>query len=226
MVAPLRAVIFDLDGTLIDSTPAIVESFFHTCDRLGRPRPAAADIFATIGHLLEDQFRIFVPEEDPEYCTRLYREHYAEICCAKTSLQPFAREALEACAGAGLRIGFATSKRRRYAEMILEHLGVLRFFDARIGPDEVTHAKPHPEAILKTLAVLGVTAEEARVVGDTEFDVLAARAAGVPCICVTTGPVSRAELEALAPETVCDGLDVVTARLLAAAPGPAPGNCG
>lgn len=220
MVARPRAVVFDLDGTLIDSTRAIVESFFHTFDALGRPRPDREGIIRAIGHLLEDQFRQFWPDCDAALCARVYRDHYAKVARDGTFLLPGAREILDAFRGAGLRLGFATSKRRLYAEMILEHHGVLEHFTARIGPDDVTHAKPHPEAVIGAAAALGVPPDDVYVVGDTPFDVLAARAAGARCLCVTTGPASRDELEALAPEAVYGSLDEVAAHILARCAGP------
>ncbi len=215
MVGRPEAVLFDLDGTLIDSTQAIVESFFHTFDTLGRPRPAREAIIAAIGHLLEDQFRRFWPGCDAALCARVYREHYAKAACAGTFLLPGAREILDALRAAGLRLGFATSKRRLYAEMILEDQRVLDYFAARIGPDDVTHAKPHPEAILRAAADLNAAPAATYVVGDTPFDVLAARAAGAPCLCVTTGPATRTELEALGPEAVYDDLEGVALHILA-----------
>lgn len=214
MVGRPEAVVFDLDGTLIDSTQAIVESFFHTSDVLGRPRPAREAIIAAIGCLLEDQFRRFWPGCDAALCARVYREHYAKVACAGTFLLPGAREILEALHGAGLALGFATSKRRLYAEMILEHHAVLGYFAARIGPDDVTHAKPHPEAVLRAAETLNVSVKALYVVGDTPFDILAAQAAGAPCLCVTTGSASRTELEALGPEAVYDTLEDAAGHIL------------
>lgn len=209
MVRPFMAVAFDLDGTLIDSTPAIVESFHYAADKLGRARISDADIVASIGHLLEDQFRMFWPDADPILCARVYRENYARVACQKTTLLPGARAVLETCAALRLKSAVVTSKKLLYAEMILEHLGVLQFFSVRIGPDEVTHAKPHPEAMLKCAAALEVAPADLAVIGDTDFDVRAAHAAGARCLCVTTGYDTRATLEALRPEAVFDTLDEI-----------------
>lgn len=210
----ITAVIFDLDGTLIDSTDAIVESFFHTCDTLGLPRPPRDNIVRSIGHTLPDQFRL-ITDHDPHECVRVYRAYYGQVACAKTTAMPGAAESVRRLREAGLRLGFATSKKRVFAELILDHLGMMDAFDAGIGPDDVTHPKPHPEAILKSLDRLGVAPEQAVVVGDTSFDVLAARAAGVRCLCVTTGYNTRQELLALNPEAVFDSLSELTEYILA-----------
>lgn len=209
----VSAVCFDLDGTLIDSTDAIVASFFHTFDAMGLPRPPRDRIVDTIGHVLEDQFRLFT-DRDPHACTKVYRAHYGETCCERTTLLPGARELLERLEAAGLRLGFATSKRRCYAEQVLEHLGVLGRFSSRIGPDDVKRPKPDPEALLLAVKELETTPAEMVFVGDTHFDVLASQAAGVRCVCVTTGYETREALEALAPEAVYDTLAEVGDHIL------------
>lgn len=210
----LRAVCFDLDGTLVDSTEAIVASFMHTFDVLGEPRPARQAIVGSIGHLLEDQFGLLT-HHDPHDCTVIYREHYGRTCNANTTLIPGALETLERLSGAGLPLGFATSKRRSYAEQILEHLGILRYFAARIGPDDVTHAKPHPEALLTAAAHLGVEPAHMAYVGDTHFDMRAARRAGCPCLGVTLGYGTREELASHAPAAIFDDLGAVADWILA-----------
>ncbi|MCL4218443.1 MAG: HAD family hydrolase [Candidatus Hydrogenedentes bacterium] len=210
----LKAVIFDLDGTLVDSTEAIVKCFMATCDEIGEPRPEEADVVRTIGFTLEQQFEMLT-SRDTEMCAKVYRRHYEETACATATLLPGGRACLQSLENHGLKLGFATSKKRCYAEMILEHLGVLDFFSSRIGPDEVAQPKPHPEAVLKSLTTLAVGADEAIFVGDTYFDVLAARDAQVDCVCVTTGYNSREELEALAPAAVLDSLGEVADYIFA-----------
>jgi len=205
----IKAIAFDLDGTLVDSTEAIVGSFFHTFEVLGEAPPPRKAIVDSIGRLLEDQFRLFT-QRDPAECTRIYRAHYGTTACDQTSPLPGARECLERLRAGGFRLGFATSKRRHYAEMILDHLKLLDFFETRLGPDDVDNAKPHPEAVLKSAEGLGVACDELFFVGDTEFDVLAARAANVRCLCVTTGYDTREKLESLEPEAVFDTLDELT----------------
>lgn len=205
----IRAVTYDLDGTLIDSTEAIVESFMHTFDVIGEPRPPREVIVRGIGHIIEDQFAQMT-DRDPHECVRIYRAHYGKICCGKTFLLPGAAEGLAELQAMGLKLAFATSKRLSYAELILDHLGVLGYFESRIGPDEVAHPKPHPEAVLKSLEGLGVDADEMFFVGDTYFDVYAARDAGVRCLCVSTGYNTHEELESFAPEAVFRSLFDVT----------------
>lgn len=215
MRAP-EAVLFDLDGTLIDSTEAIVGCFFHACDALGLARPPRAAVVNSIGRPLEDQFALLTPEASPEECAAVYRERYARVACGQTDLLPGARESLARLDAAGLGLGFATSKRRVFAEMILAHLGVLDYFRARIGPEDVTRPKPDPEAVSRAAAILETPPEAVYFVGDTHYDIEAGHAAGVRCLAVTTGYASRAELEALGPEAVYDSLDEAAAHILRA----------
>ena len=205
----IKAAVFDLDGTLIDSTDAIVESFMHTFDVLEMPRPPRDAVVKSIGFTLEQQFEQFATIDANE-CARVYREYYATICCEKTFLLPGAAKSLRRFADAGITLGFASSKRRHFCEVILEHLGVLDYFATRLGPEDITHPKPHPEAVARSAEMQGVTPRELYFIGDTSFDVLAARAAGARCLCVTTGYNTRAELEALQPEAIFDTLHDLT----------------
>lgn len=205
----IKAVVFDLDGTLIDSTEAIVESFMHTFDVLGQARPPREAVVKSIGFTLEQQFEQFTTTS-PHECARIYREYYATVCCEKTFPLPGAEDSLRQFSDAGLALGFASSKQRRFCEIILEHLGVLAYFSARVGPDDITHPKPHPEAVVRSAEMLGLTPRELYFIGDTSFDVLAARAAGARCLCVTTGYNTREELVALQPEAVFDSLEELT----------------
>ncbi len=201
----IRAVLFDLDGTLMDSTDAIVDSWFYTFDTLGEPRPDRQLIVDTIGYPLRKQLPMMT-DHDVDECIRIYRGHYTAHSAPKTFLLPGAEEALATFAERGLRMGFATSKKREAAEMLLEHLGALHYMDARIGPLEVTKHKPDPEAVQKAMEILGVTPEETVFVGDMHFDVLAGLAAGVTTLAVTTGYETREQLEALQPHAVYDSL--------------------
>ncbi len=201
----IRAVLFDLDGTLIDSTDAIVDSYNHTFDTIGVARPGRQVIIDTIGHPLQNQFSMMT-SHDVDECIRIYRAHYTEHSPAKTTLLPGAAETLETFRERGLHQGFATSKKREAAEMLLEHLDVLHYMETRIGPADVAQPKPHPEALEKAMSALGITPAETVFVGDMHFDILAGQAAGVTTLGVATGYASRESLEALQPDGVFDTL--------------------
>ena len=201
----IRAVLFDLDGTLMDSTDAIVDSWFYTFDTIGEPRPARQAIVGSIGYPLRKQFPMLT-DHDVDECIRIYRTHYTAHSAPKTTLLPGASEMLTEFAARDLRMGFVTSKKREAAEMLLEHLDALHYMEVRIGPLEVTRHKPDPEPVEKAMAALGVAPDETVFVGDMHFDVLAGQAAGVTVLAVTTGYETREQLEALAPHAVYDSL--------------------
>jgi len=208
-----QAVTFDLDGTLIDSTEAIVDSFNHTFDTIGDARPSLEAIVETISLPLEDSLRQLSPR-DTATLIPIFRAYYEEIAAERTFLLPGVEEALSRLSEAGMPIGLATSKLRKFAEMLLDHFGVLRYFECRIGPDDVAKRKPHPEALLKAAAGLGVAPASMVYVGDSPIDVEASRRAGCPCLCVTTGYGTREELEDGEPEGVFVDLEAVTSFIL------------
>jgi phosphoglycolate phosphatase len=210
----MKAVGFDLDGTLIDSTDAIVESFLHSFRAIGRPEPTRDAIISTISVPLEKQFLLLDEAVDAAEASAVYREHYVRESPATTVMLPGAREALDALQQAGLAIGIATSKRRSSAEVLLDHLGVAHYFACCIGPEDVSRAKPDPEPIHALLNGLDVGPEDCVYVGDTHFDVHAARAAGVRAWAVTTGYHTRDQLVEAGADEIFDSMaDVVKSVL-------------
>ena len=211
----IRAVAFDLDGTLIDSMDAIVDSVFYAFDQAGRQRPPRVVVTKTIGKPLEEKFAQLAPGCDVEQYVQWYRTHYKETAAEKTVLMPGTRELLAVLSKADIRIGFATAKKREMAEMLLAHLDVLSYFTCRIGPAEVTFPKPHPEAVLQCATQLGVPPEELAYVGDMQYDIEAAQRAGAISIAVSTGFVDRETLAACNPDAVFEHLNDVQHYILA-----------
>lgn len=202
----LAALCFDLDGTLIDSTDAIVDSFVHTFKMLGRPEPTRERIIETISVPLEQQFGL-LSVSDSARAAEVYREHYLAEAPKKTTLLPGVNTALNRFKAAGLKLSIATSKQRSSAEPLLEHLGVLKLFDVCVGPEDVRNPKPHPECLHLVLKRLEIGPKSMIFVGDSKYDIQAAHAAGVRCVGVSTGYSSREELRAFDPEIVLGGLE-------------------
>ena len=200
-----KAVLFDLDGTLIDSTDAIVGSMFHIFDTLGVPKPTREAIIDSIGCPLREQLGLLTTL-DVDACIAIYRPHYALTAPDQTVLLDGAREILAWLAARGIPVGLATSKKREAAEMLLAHLGVRDHFQVCIGPDEVTHTKPHPEPLLMAASALGVAPGDAIYIGDMHFDVHAAQAAGMPCLALSTGYCTREALLTLGATAVLGSL--------------------
>jgi phosphoglycolate phosphatase len=202
-------ILFDLDGTLIDSTEAILESFHRTFDVLGGEHPTDTAIKALIGHTLDDMYlQVGISPEAVEAYVRTYKEHYRRISTLKTVLLPQAREAIEA-ASAVARLGIVTTKTGLYSRELMEHFGVMDAFEVLIGREDVTHAKPHPEPVLTALERMGADPERSWLIGDTRLDAEAALRAGIGCIGVLSGYDNEEQLRLLTPFIEKDALEAV-----------------
>jgi len=187
-------ILFDLDGTLIDSTEAILESFAVALGEFGEVLPDETAIKAEIGHPLDAMFRTLgVSEEKVWAHVDAYKAHYRKISCQKTVLLPDALEAVR-LAGAQARLGIVTTKTAAYSREMLEYMGVMDYFDVLIGREDVIHPKPHPEPVLKALSKLNADRNRCWMIGDTPMDIGAADAAGINSVAVTCGYAAQDEL--------------------------------
>jgi len=180
-------ILFDLDGTLIDSTEAILESFTVAFKTFQEEVPDDDLIKAEIGHPLDHMFVTLGVEEEKVWdYVDAYKMHYRKISCAKTVLLPQAREAVE-LASKHATLGVVTTKTAKYSIELLEHMGLMEYFEVLIGREDVENPKPHPEPIYKALSKLQSDTTKYWMVGDTCMDMHAAKAAGVEEIAVTCG---------------------------------------
>lgn len=187
-------ILFDLDGTLIDSTEAILESFAVAFKTFDVAVPDAASIKAEIGHPLDAMFvTLGVEVTCVDAYVEAYKMHYRKISCAKTVLLPQAREAVE-LASQYATLGVVTTKTAKYSIELLEHMGLMCYFDVLVGREDVENPKPHPEPILKALSKLKSEKREHWMIGDTPMDILSAQAAKINCIAVTCGYAEEASL--------------------------------
>ena len=172
-------ILFDLDGTLIDSTDAILESFAAAYAAFGQSVPPKEAITARIGEPLETMFvTLGVRSEHVAAYAEAYRKHYRSIHLAKTTLLPGVKEAIPSAAGQA-HLGIVTTKTTRYAIELMEHFGLMTSFGICIGQDDVRHPKPHPEPIRKALVTLPSVTGGRYMVGDTCLDMDAAHAANI-----------------------------------------------
>lgn len=193
-IMPKPVVLFDLDGTVIDSTEAIVESFGVAFDHFGFAAPLPADIVSKIGHPLTAMFaKLGVNESKVDDFVARYKEHYRSVCNDKTVLLPNAKEAVDLMAKYAT-LGVVTTKTTRFSKEILDYLGVGEHFKTIIGFDEVKNPKPHPEPILLALKRLGDPKGKKWMIGDTPLDVIAAKEASVTPMAVLSGYATKEEL--------------------------------
>jgi phosphoglycolate phosphatase len=180
-------ILFDLDGTVIDSTEAILDGFRVAFETFGGRVPSDERIKNEIGHTLEDMFlTLGVDENRVDEHVHAYKMHYRIISCEKTVLLNGAREAIvEASKFATL--GVVTTKTGEYSRILLEHMGLMKYFSVLIGREHVKYPKPHKEPILKALAKLEHDRSKTWMIGDTCMDIESANSAGVHAIAVTSG---------------------------------------
>lgn len=219
-----RVAMFDLDGTLVDSPRAIVETFTAVFESSGTPAPAASDIRATIGLPLETAFSklLGVAVDDGRVAegVRGYQAAFKEIVLprARQLLFPRVADGLAELRDQGVTLAVATSKFHASADALLRAAGIRDLFEVVLGADQVTHPKPHPEMGLAILRQLGGTTRNALMVGDTTHDLLMAKDAGLRSIAVTYGVHSRAELLSARPSWMADSFQDVVSRVIEGLP--------
>jgi phosphoglycolate phosphatase len=202
--APLRLVIFDVDGTLVDSQGDIVASMHHAFAEIGAPAPERAAIIGIIGLSLDVAMARLAPDLDTaahdalvEAYKRSYMALRAEVGAAESSpLFPGTRDMLKVLgARDDLLLGVATGKSRRGLDKLLEGHGLQNLFVTQQVADHHP-SKPHPAMLHAALAETGVTASDAVMIGDTTYDMDMARAAGIATIGVGWGYHPVAHLKA------------------------------
>ncbi|HKO74402.1 MAG TPA: HAD-IA family hydrolase [Gaiellaceae bacterium] len=206
-------VLFDLDGTLIDSGEIILSSFRHATNTvLGRQIPDEVLASAVGGSNIYDQMRAF-DEERVDELVRVYREHNEPLHDDLVAFEGIER-LLDRFKTEGRQLGIVTAKRRKTVDLAFAILPLERYFDTVVTSEQTEHHKPHPEPVLTALERLGSKPEQAAFVGDSPFDMGAGRAAGVFTVGVSWGkihPVERlretgADVVVHSPEELIDVL--------------------
>ncbi|HEY0016826.1 MAG TPA: HAD-IA family hydrolase [Longimicrobium sp.] len=197
----IRAVLYDFDGTLADSTELIMRCYRHTMrTHLGSVPPD--DVWLSgFGMTLESQMRRFGRDPDEvEAMLDTYREYQNSI--HDDLLRPFpdAAQTVAELERRGYGLAIVTSKHRRAAMKGMELCGLVRHFDVIVTPEDVAEPKPHPEPVLLALQKLGVAPHEALFVGDSPHDIASGRAAGTRTAAALWGPFPRQALEDARPD--------------------------
>jgi phosphoglycolate phosphatase len=198
MSEPFTSILFDLDGTIIDSAPGITATLAYTFETMGIPVPSPAELLAYVGPPILDSFRDRAGMSLGEAAEALaiYRPRYLESGALNSSVFPGVEDVLRAVHEAGIPLSLATSKPETPATMMLSHFGLLGEFDIITGAsdDEVRSSKQDvvAEALVR-LAAFGADLTRPVLVGDREHDIEGAAANGVPTIFVDWGYGSAAE---------------------------------
>ncbi|WP_159888368.1 pyrophosphatase PpaX [Paenibacillus puerhi] len=181
----IRTVLFDLDGTILDTNELIIQSFIHTFTGV-TPEPVTREhIIPNMGRPLLEQMMYFSGRDQVEDLVLKYRAYNIGRHDELVTVFPHVPETLARLKAAGIKLGVVTSKIRLTTEMGLKLTGIYDYFDVIVTVDEVERPKPDPEGIIKALQLIGEDTAGAMMVGDSHYDLEAARGAGIPSVGVS-----------------------------------------
>jgi phosphoglycolate phosphatase len=191
---PPRAILFDFDLTLADSTRAIVECFSHAFREMGLPCPASDAITRTIGYPLPKAFETLCGDADPlssQVFVKLFIARADQVMNELTTMLPHASETARDLRARGIRTAIVSTKFRYRILEILALRGLDDAFDVVLGGEDVREHKPHPEGLRLALARLQIEPRDAWYVGDHPVDAQAAAGAGLSFVAMLTGVAGR-----------------------------------
>jgi len=208
-------VLFDLDGTLLDSTRLILDSFHHTFSMHGLPAQPDETFLAGVGTPLRVEFAKYrYHPEEVEAMIRTYREYNFHHHDRMVSAFPGAIACVRALAEAKVRLGIVTSKGRHGTKMGLESLTLTDVFEVLVCSEDVTRHKPDPEPVRHALEQLGAKPTETIFIGDSLHDMRAGRAALVSTGAALWGPFAKKSLATTEPTYLFDSFAEVTKLVL------------
>ncbi len=208
--------LFDLDGTLVDSALDIAMAVDATLEAHHWPVAGLERVRHWVGNgsrkLIERALVFAVGECDNALHEKVHSEfllHYAQHNGPETRVFPGVREFLARCADAQLTMACVTNKPEHLAKQLLAHLDMTKYFVIVVGGDTFPQRKPDPVALLHCCKTLDIPVQRTLMVGDSETDVLSARAAGMPVLCVTYGYNRNRDIADCHPDFVTDNLGAV-----------------
>lgn len=193
---PYDLIVFDWDGTLMDSAAKIVRCFQSAATDAGVPPPSDQEIRNIIGLGLKEALDILLPVVDEParaHVVERYRHHFIHIDTTETPLFPGVREGLDDLTNAGYQLAIATGKARRGLDRVLQETAISHYFCATRCADE-SRSKPHPQMLHDLLEHTGIAPDRALMVGDTTYDLEMAGAAAMSGIAVCYGAHERGRL--------------------------------
>jgi pyrophosphatase PpaX len=196
---PITCLLFDLDGTVLDTEAVIVESFQYTVELYTGRRPTPAELAPIFGLPLRDQMAMFVPDKADEMCAK-YVEHNLREHPRLVKPYPRIPEVLTELEQRGYRLAVVTSKRQRATEFGLNLFALRAHFPIMVCADHVTRHKPDPEPVQRALEALHVQPAEALMIGDSPWDIAAGRRAGTRTAAALYGMYDRNAVLAELPD--------------------------
>ena len=222
-------IVFDLDGTLVDTAPDLLDSLNHTLDAGGAPPTDVAGFRQFVGHgarvLIERAYqaqRRALPVDEHDRLFALFLEHYGANIPGQSKPFPGVVEALDRFSAAGFLLAVCTNKTEEFSRRLLVGLGISGYFEAICGQDTFAFRKPDPRHLTETIRIAGGTPDSSVMVGDSRTDIDTAKAAGIPVVAVDFGYTDR-HVRELEPSVVISHFDELTValadRLIASAKG-------
>jgi HAD superfamily hydrolase (TIGR01549 family) len=195
----IKNLIFDLDGTLIDSSRGVVEAVNYSLRQMGQPEQKPEAIKPFIGYALEVMYPEFT-DAPLEELHKHFQVKAAESVVSSTVVLDGVGETLAILAGQNYTMAIATTKIKKHIDKIIDKFGWRPYFKTWVGGDEVAKVKPDPEIFFKILDRLKADSSETLVVGDTINDILAARAVPMPSVAVLSPYGGREKLKVAHPD--------------------------
>lgn len=196
-----KAVLFDLDGTLVDSYAALAEAVNHARRSEGLHDLSSSRIRGLVGDGVEKLLeRAFDPSKVPHGAKDAFESRYDEVCCQESKVLEDVEATLAHLAARGVEMAVCTNKPTVFSKKILDFLDLSRYFRAIVGPDLAGARKPEARHLLVTLEAVQCAASETLFVGDMPIDVRAARNSGVDVAVVPTGSSTREQLVDARPD--------------------------
>lgn len=201
--APVRAALFDFDGTLADSFAAIAASTNHVRRSFGLPEMTVAEVRRYVGHGLPALMRELCPGFDPDEAVRRYREHHPTVMVSGTKLFPGVADTLRDLHTRGIRLGVCSNKAVQFTKALVRDLGLGEWMTGVFGPEDAGgKPKPDPTMLLEACRRLDVQPAETVYVGDMIVDVQAGKAAGIRVWLVHVGMAGSEDPTAAGPDRV------------------------
>ncbi len=214
-MSPLfRAVLFDFDGTLVDSFAAITASVNYVRSHNGLPPMTEDAVKKLVGRGLPRLIADVIPDGDHQKNVALYYQHHPTVMYKQTHLLPDVVPTLAALHEAGVKLGVCSNKPVAITRKLIEALDVARYFDAALGPEDSGIPKPNPAMVQLALNRLGAKPSEALYVGDMAIDVETARNAGVAVWVLPTGSGDRESLIQAKPDRLIESMSELAAVIL------------
>ncbi|GIO89365.1 pyrophosphatase PpaX [Paenibacillus lactis] len=198
----IETVLFDLDGTIIDTNELIISSFLHIFESRQTGPLTREQIIPHMGTTLEQQLQAFSGAEDVSSFVQAYRSYNALHHDEMVRTFPHVNEVVERLYEHGLALGVVTTKIRPSTMMTLEKYDLERFMSAIVTVNDVEHPKPHPEPVLTAVEQLGANPETTLMIGDSPVDIQSAKAAGVKAAAVAWSLKGEQQLQAYEPDYI------------------------